>query len=467
MRTRTLTVTTLLGVVFLVSIATPTQAAPPTYPSFGREQRLDYTPKPEDLMRIWLVFINQGDGIILQLPTKYRSVATPGHPAERIDVMIDGGANPAGDPPGGGAHLITEFFKSLYPHSEPTMEYGVITHHDEDHVAGVTYLLGETKIPLPHLFHNGLASYRRGKRNFPASGNPSSPAVFKGARGMAFMQPDKVTFQPSYLIPDLATLLQRQSADEFHGTYAALADSIVAAKEAGRIQSFDRAIPGVPFINEMQAAGGAPLPGLTFEVVWPLKDAEAYESRDWAKTINGNSVTLKLTYGDFEMLFTGDQNSASETRFLDNLKATSRLAVLSCDILKVPHHGSDDGLEEFFTHPNMKPVVSVASMGEEGFESKAMKGNGAWQHPSTKIIEWLGGPQRFYSTFIHEKRFDWNMIKTEADRQAMIEIRHILIETDGQWFRLVEVPVGASDYTTPPDVSKVKRSDGTQWIRAR
>lgn len=441
----------------LALLAVPAVAAPPEYPSFGREQRTDYQPNPDDIMRIWIAYINQGDGIVIQLPKKHRNLAQP---QERIDVMIDAGANPPGT-------LMTEFYRALYPGTEPTIEYAVITHHDEDHVAGITEFLAETEIPLTHLYHNGLASYRRGKRGFPATGDPSEPAVFSSARLMGFLEADKKTFRSSHLIDDLPTLLAGHDQGEFHGVYAELADGVASAQTAGRLKTFNRATAGSPFINEVQSAGGAPLDGLKFEVLWPLQEAKAYESRSWSKTINGNSVTMKLTYGDFEMLFTGDHNKASETELLAHLKSTDSLNLLSCDVFKVPHHGSNDGLEEFFTHEKLKPVISVASLGEEGFQSKAMKGNNAWQHPSTRVIDWLGGPQRFYSTFTHEKRLDWAKILTKADRDAMIEIKHILIETDGQWFRIVEVETDAADYTSSYDVTKVKRSDGTRWIRAR
>ena len=48
----------------------------------------------------------------------------------------------------------------------------------------------------------------------------------------------------------------------------------------------------------------------------------------------------------------------------------------------------------------------------------------------------------------------------------MRELRHILIETDGEWFRVVEIPVGSS-FEDIPDVPDVMTGNGTQWIRAK
>lgn len=104
-------------------------------------------------------------------------------------------------------------------------------------------------------------------------------------------------------------------------------------------------------------------------------------------------------------------------------------------------------------------------MGNAGFKSKAMY-RGNREHPSTDVIEWLGRPHRFYTTFVHERRFKWSSITTEAERQARIEQTHILVETDGKWFRLVELPVDEAGPQEPPSVVSTRRGNGTRWIRA-
>jgi competence protein ComEC len=49
---------------------------------------------------------------------------------------------------------------------------------------------------------------------------------------------------------------------------------------------------------------------------------------------NANSVVLRLDYGDFSMLFTGDAEAQTEQRLIENE------ARLEADVLKVGHHGS-------------------------------------------------------------------------------------------------------------------------------
>lgn len=455
----------LLALVADLSLFSSAHATPPAYSTFSREQKVDHLPKSKDLLRIWIVYVNQGDGILIQLPPKYRASDADSEAGDPIDILIDGGASPASE-----AGRIARFLELCYPERKPTLEYAVISHHDQDHVAGITALLGNSDVKFGHVFHNGLASYRPGVRGFPTSGSPNavvSKERGKISRGLAFVDEDGKSLKASYLVGDLEALGQRRQANEFQGVYQALADGVAKASAEERIEAFPRAFHGAPFINEVQAARGQPLSGLSFEVLWPLAALESYGGNNWGETINGNSVTFRLVYGEFEMLFTGDHNEKSQERLLESLESSGHLEVLSCDVLKVPHHGSDHALERFFRHEKLAPVVSVASMGNQGFKSKAAGNSGAWQHPSTEVIQWLGGAHRVYCTFIHEQRFHWEAITTEEDRLRMIEPAHILIETDGTWFRIVEIPADTISLDRIPEVRQVKRGDGTRWIKAK
>ncbi len=48
----------------------------------------------------------------------------------------------------------------------------------------------------------------------------------------------------------------------------------------------------------------------------------------------------------------------------------------------------------------------------------------------------------------------------------MQELTHVLIETDGKMFRVVEVDVEEGDPNQPLTVNLVKRANGTRWIKA-
>jgi beta-lactamase superfamily II metal-dependent hydrolase len=436
--------------------------APPEYQTFRREQRPDYTPVDTEVLRIWMVYVGQGDGIIIQLPTKYSYASESDDDAshqERIDVVVDGGGGNSSD-----ARRLTDFIGKLYGANDPSIEHIVITHHDDDHVGGITHLLGESHIGFDHVLHNGLASYRVGKRGFTTSPKPANALMHgNGKRGMAFINSSD-ELDANYLINNITELRRAQNNSELEGIYDELAEAVLNRKEAGKLNTFERAHVGAPFIKERVSERGVNLADMKFRVLWPPKTAKAYASKDWGKTINGNSVTFRLEYKNFSMLFTGDHNEPSQTNLLAHLKAQNNEHLLDCDVFKVPHHGSSHGVREFY---DREQVLAVASMGDKGFKSKSLGGQGAWQHPSTTIIDWLGGPHRVYHTYVHEKRFDYTQMTTEARRQSLIEVSHILIETDGTWFRLVEVPIDTSNPNIPPAVTKTRRGNGTQWIRAK
>lgn len=333
----------------------------------------------------------------------------------------------------------------------------VLSHHDQDHVLGLQFALENDHIGIEHIFHNGLASYRGGAQGFPVTVASPLAAVYKVKKGrieraMAKLDGDRMV--PSFFIPDLATLRERKDGLE-HGVYGRLAAAIL---DEDSVASFDRVFEGSPFVAEREASAGRTLDDLGFEVLWPPNDMRRYGNSKtyWSYTINGNSATFMLRYRDFEMLFTGDHNDDSEKHMLDHYKGQEKR--LRCDVLKIPHHGSDHQVEPFFAAAGA--VVGVCSMGEKGFSRSG------YGHPSTRVIDWMGGAHRVYHTHIHERRFDWETM-TDKEMRGMVERRDILVETDGHWFRVVELPHEHADLNRPPTVSQTRRGDGTRWIRAR
>ena len=451
------------------------QSTPPEYRTFRRSQRIDYSPEEDELLRIWVVYVDQGDGLLIQLPTRYNYDPNPddndGSASERIDILIDGGSDTRRE-----AQRMNAFLASMYGPSRPIIEYGIITHHDQDHILGLTHILEIGDAPFRTICHNGLASYMPGHRNFGTTTLPDRPAVFiyrdsEIKRGMAFLygqdSPHAGRIDNAYLIGDISGLRNSHTAGELHGIYNDLAEAILDHAETDERLRFPRVYRGAPFIEANAIGDAVDLTGIRFECLWPQEYLRPYGGSSnrpgWGETINGNSVVFRLVYGDFEMLFTGDMNELSEEAMLEHLQSRNESNLLECDVLKVPHHGSSHALKEFYDCCG--PVLSVASMGDKGFQSKAMNRRN-WQHPDTDVIRWLGGAHRFYSTFIHEKRFKWSDITTEEERQEMIERKHILIETDGEWFRVVELPLDHSDPGNPPTVRETRRSNGTRWVRA-
>ncbi|SHJ85498.1 DNA internalization-related competence protein ComEC/Rec2 [Hespellia stercorisuis] len=73
---------------------------------------------------------------------------------------------------------------------------------------------------------------------------------------------------------------------------------------------------------------------------------------------NASSVVLKLSYGAFDMLLTGDVEGAGE----DELEKNPVLG--ECEVLKVAHHGSKNSSSETMLN-KIRPEVSLISAGRE------------------------------------------------------------------------------------------------------
>ncbi|HKY28078.1 MAG TPA: ComEC/Rec2 family competence protein [Pyrinomonadaceae bacterium] len=92
-----------------------------------------------------------------------------------------------------------------------------------------------------------------------------------------------------------------------------------------------------------------------------LAPTEPYFTRDYMKAggneANANSIVVRLDYGDFSMLLSGDAETQTEHRLLTkdlNLRA---------NILKIAHHGSKYATAADFLE-RVKPSVAIISVGE-------------------------------------------------------------------------------------------------------
>ena len=85
---------------------------------------------------------------------------------------------------------------------------------------------------------------------------------------------------------------------------------------------------------------------------------------------NLNSIMVRMDYGDFSMLFTGDAEEDALKFYHDN-----HATLLDVDILKASHHGSNNGYTDDFLN-KVTPVKVVMSAGV----------NGTYRHPHQKAV---------------------------------------------------------------------------------
>lgn len=418
----------------MYSIMQNSFAAPTQYASFKRQQSISYQPNEDNLVRIWMFYVGQGDAMLIQIPESLTDSN------ENYDVLIDAGPN----------DKLSKVLKSLYP-SKSTIENFVISHHDNDHVAGLAYVIRDDNLSIEHVWHNGLVSFLPDAFSLSPQSLSSKQLIAKKSKGvvqrfMGLTEQSSGEFDTKYIVDDKAEFKEWYQKGWYHDVYRKLAENLLGENSSQPILEFSRVFDNSEFIE-------SPHPQITFLPLWPKENPKKYG--DWGETINGNSVSFMFVYDDFEMFFTGDLNEKSEKDLLAYYKKNGRQKDLKADVLKVPHHGSSHNDKDFFK--TVSPVLGVASMGKRGFETN-------WKHPSEDVISFLGGSHRLYSTYIHEKRFRYK--EMAKPYRKMRELSHILIETDGKWFRVVEIPAHSS-IDEIPSVLDVRTGNGTQWINAK
>jgi beta-lactamase superfamily II metal-dependent hydrolase len=133
---------------------------------------------------------------------------------------------------------------------------------------------------------------------------------------------------------------------------------------------------------------------------------------------NDNSIGIRLQYGSFSMLLTGDSEAGEraywETKVPDLIR--------DCSVLKLAHHGSKNGTDARWLEL-VRPQVAVASMGR----------NNGFGHPSPQTIDLLD-------------RLGIPLVRTDQEGT-------ITLESDGKDWRFV---VGALAARGPPEKARAR-----------
>jgi len=126
-------------------------------------------------------------------------------------------------------------------------------------------------------------------------------------------------------------------------------------------------VVGSEMVRGVSAGESWRLGATTVEVVWPPREVEE------ELNTNDTSVVLRVRRGGFDALLTGD----AEHTALTSIAAAGDLDRV--EVLKVPHHGSDNGLTQEALDL-LRPHDAVISVGE---------GND-FGHPCASVVEMLG-----------------------------------------------------------------------------
>jgi competence protein ComEC len=148
------------------------------------------------------------------------------------------------------------------------------------------------------------------------------------------------------------------------------------------------------------------------------------------KEENNNSIGLRVSYGSFSMLFTGDSEETERQWWMRNDPSLVR----NCTILKLAHHGSRNGTDARWLQL-VKPELAVASMGR----------NNEFGHPHAETISAL-------------RHAGIPFLRTD-------QLGTITITSDGREWQIAQPAMARSGRPTQADVDRVATANADDSAR--
>jgi len=298
----------------------------------------------ESLLELYFIDVGQGDGVLIRTP-------------DNRHIMIDGGFKRASQPTGKNAADFVDwkFFKD-YGMDAIHLDAMIASHNDADHYGGLSDLLDVEQeaeldaqsVTVEKFYHAGVAWWKKeggGRWLGESTDDRKYLTQLMGDRDavLAALQ----TNADAALQGEWATLMKRVIATTT--STGAPTPVIRLSRETGALPGFE------PGNSDVAITILAPVE-FTIQGQPALHNFGSSESH----STNGNSVLLRLDYGDTRVLLTGDLNSYSQRALLADYADDH--SVFACDVAKACHHGSDDVHYKFLA--TMKPAVTVISSGD-------------------------------------------------------------------------------------------------------
>lgn len=330
-----------------------------------------------DVLKVNVVDVQQGDGAVIEAP-------------DGKVILVDGGDNQMF------ARYLAGRFRGTTAANPRGIDCILVTHGDADHFAGLPEIFkSETNkekrkrlfIQPKRYYHNGIV-----KRPSKKDGKSVPDVELLGATRKVGTQTFLTGLETDLLkVPDTEMNAPFKEWKEALKEYNKRAKIEFRRLQFGDDQAFSFFNQGDLRIDVLGplVTTVAGKPALRFLGNPPKGPRVGHESLSLGEddfkghsashTINGHSVVLRLAYGGFSYLFTGDLNDEA-SRFLTREHNAGRLNLKS-EIFKVPHHGSADFSGALFQA--VSPVVSIVSSGDESAQKEYI-------HPRATLIGALG-----------------------------------------------------------------------------
>jgi beta-lactamase superfamily II metal-dependent hydrolase len=335
----------------------------------GKNREVAVPASEVNLLRLSFVDVQQGDATLIQTPQDHV-------------IALDGGENQLF------ARFLAGRFRGTSDTARKTFDAIVVSHGDADHFSGLTEIQASEAEPnLPahkrlfihptRVFHNGLVK-RPGSvpelASFGATVKAGDETVITG------LETDLLTVPPAEMNRPFQAWRRALQAWKDKGpiefqrlakgnttAFDFLDGEGIGVEVLGPIETKVGNQTGLKFLRKPKA--GASMAHLDFKPGAPSA----------SHTVNGHSVVLRLTFGNYRMLFAGDLNNAAEKVLVEEHEQGA--IDLEAEVLKVPHHGSHEFEPGFLKA--VSPLVSVVSSGDESARTEYI-------HPRATLMSALG-----------------------------------------------------------------------------
>ncbi len=315
----------------------------------------------KSLLEFYFIDVGQGDGVLIK---------TPGFK----HIMIDGGYPRNNQDTGKSAADFVDWkFYEDYKKNGIKIDAMIASHCDSDHYGGLWDLLNVkeadeldcSSVKVKSFYHAGIA---RWEKTGGKSGNWLGPYTTTNG--------NKYFTQLMGSRNQVIQALNGGSGPQLQGWWKNFMQSVVNARWSnGQPTAIKRLSHVDEYLPEFSTgSGGEPV----IRVLSPVEfDANGksgihrFTGGDSQNT-NGNSILLRVDFGQTRTLLTGDLNKKSMHALLEDYEGERQ--EFACDVAKGCHHGSADVSYSFLK--TTQPAVTVISSGD----------NEQHDHPRPNVI---------------------------------------------------------------------------------
>ena len=329
------------------------------------------------LLQFMMIDVQQGDGLVMITP-------------EGKKIFIDGGDNKLF------ARFVANRFRGTSKDNPLQVDAMIISHGDADHFKGLNEIVKSEKnttarkklfIHPKRVYHNGIVkgpSTKNGKKVPDVEMFGETAKMRDGSLLITGLVEDISTVNKSRLNRPFKSWQKSLIHWAKNGTikYRRLAKG--NKQEFSFLKSEGITVDVLGPFERTVTVNGKRKVGLEFFRKPPKNDnisVDGFEPQgrkfDAGHTINGQSVTMRINYGNVRFFLGGDLNQES----MDMMNKKYNKSDLQSEILKVPHHGSADF--DLSLLKKVNPVISLISSGDESSRKEYI-------HPRATLLGALG-----------------------------------------------------------------------------